>query len=507
MVLFRFYFFCRFHTARLIGNFSSSRKPSFIVPLGRPQSVLHLNALIRPRKNEREAKQTMTSHTTRNNSHDNSGGRDWRWQSPQQNNRRRGSGHGGVQQPFRSHMDSQQFSHYNSYHRSPRGRSRTPHGGPRGRSPHGSCGHYGPQGERPIIPPGSVTGSSPHSHHGPPIQEEEWRSYLTPEGESAVNALENMMEGDRKRSKKRYKKQKETISRLTATADTVKLVKRAFTAMETIAKGSNDVSKHSLTTALKENSDVSKHAVTTMKETALEINSQSQTVGSSMEKRGQKRKISGDEVETETSSDADSTEILLNNLELSDVLTLREALSTMDYRAKQGETNAAPDVICAIEDFTKIRNNLHDVVHLKRDLSKEEKAKAYRIGCAIVDQKHLDGPFAAAIKNEFWIALDMTHQQRQVLYKNRNKGRMGSSSKSLLDKNTELEGTVAGLQKELKRKTDKVELLLEFRVEDQKNQKELMNKVMNLQERNNEYLSENAKLKAENAKLKAENNE
>ena len=284
-----------------------------------------------------------------------------------------------------------------------------------------------------------------------------------------------------------------------------------MTTVEMIAKESNDVSKHALTTmkentetTVKENNDVSKHSVTTMKETVVEINSQSQNVGTRMEKRGQKRKASGDKVQTETASDAESTKILLADLELTDMLTFRETLSTMDYRVRQGETNAAPDVIGDIQDFTKIRNDLHDVVHLKRELSKEEKAKVYRIGCAIVDQKLPDGPSAAAIKNEISIALNMTHQQRQVLYKNRNKGRMGSSSKSLLDKNTELENTVAGLQKELKRKTDKVKQLLEFRIIDQQNQKEISNnqfertkKVISLQEEKNEYLAEIAKLKAE----------
>ena len=110
-------------------------------------------------------------------------------------------------------MDSQQLSLCNSYDRSPRGRSRTPRDGPRGRSPRGYSPHdYSPHGYSPH-------GYSPHGHHRPPVQGEDRREYLTQEGESKVNAFENMLKSERKASKKKYDKKKEENAHLTATAD------------------------------------------------------------------------------------------------------------------------------------------------------------------------------------------------------------------------------------------------------------------------------------------------
>ena len=136
----------------------------------------------------------------------------------------------------------------------------------------------------------------------------------------------------------------------------------------------------------------------------------------------------------------------------------------MSYRVTQGETTtSAPEIIEALQRFTGMRNELHEVVHLNRTISDEEKDKVCQIGCAIVDQTLLEGPSASAIKNELSIVLSMTYEEHHALYAKRNKVRMNSNSTSLLDEKIELQNKVADLEKTVKRKDEKICQLMDFR--------------------------------------------
>jgi len=243
-----------------------------------------------------------------------------------------------------------------------------------------------------------------------------------------------------------------------------------------------------------ENCQVMKEIVKANKEVTMQNNQiMKETVGKSLEVSkytidkvasasspsiGKKRKhqFSVDEVVTDSRKQARGTELDIESgmvhfadqyMSLSTALTVREVMTTMSYRVTQEEISTSdPVIIGDIQRFTDQRESLHEVIHLKRELSKAEKDEVYNIGCAIVDQTLQDGPSASTIKNEISKVLEMTHRERHALYLNRNKRKKNSGSKSLLEEKLELELKVEDLEKTVRRKEEKIVQVMDYRIKE-----------------------------------------